>query len=94
MFSVVYLIVVTFALIVAVASGAVISLLLALAASVAGATFAACLQWPEPMIWLAQLAAPVVLLIGLTAARLFDRLGKEANFRHRRRPAEDFWPDA
>ncbi|POO48559.1 hypothetical protein, partial [Agrobacterium rosae] len=63
MFSIVYLIVVTFALIVAMASGAVISLLLTLAASVVGAIFAACLQWPEPMIWLAQLAAPVLLLI-------------------------------
>ncbi|NTF31933.1 hypothetical protein [Rhizobium skierniewicense] len=94
MFSVVYLIVVTVALIVAMASGAVFSLLLALAASVAGATFAAYLRWPEPMIWLAQLAAPVLLLIGLTAARLFDRIGREANFRHRRRFEKDFWPDA
>jgi hypothetical protein len=94
MFGIVYLIVVTVALIVAMASGAVVSLLLALAASVAGALFAACLRWPEPMIWLAQLAAPVLLLIGLTAARLFDRLGRQANFRHRRRSAENFWPDA
>lgn len=94
MFSIVYLIVVTVALIVAISSGAVFSLLLALAASVVGATFAACLQWPEPMIWLAQLAAPVLLLFGLTAARLFDRLGREANFRHRRRSVEDFWPEA
>lgn len=64
MFSVVYLIVVTLALIVAISSGAVFSLLLALAASVAGATFAACLRWPEPMIWLVQLAAPFFLRLG------------------------------
>lgn len=44
MFSVVYLIVATFALIVAMASGAVFSLLLALAASMVGAILAACLQ--------------------------------------------------
>ncbi|KAA3509595.1 hypothetical protein CPJ18_06710 [Agrobacterium rosae] len=93
MLSIVYLIVVTVALIVAISSGAVFSLLLALAASVVGATFAACLRWPEPMIWLAQLAAPVLLLFGLTAARLFDRLGREANFRRSRPSAEDFWSD-
>lgn len=94
MFSIVYLIVVTVALIVALASGAVFSLLLAIAASVVGATFASCLQWPEPTIWLAQLAAPVLLLIGLTAAKLFDRIGREGDFRHRRRSAGKFWPDA
>ncbi len=94
MFSVVYLIVVTLALIVAMASGAVFSLLLALAASMVGAILAAFLQWPEPMIWIAQLAAPFLLLIGLMAARLFDQLGRDANFRRSRPPAEDFWPGA
>lgn len=94
MFSIAFLLVVSFALIAAMTSGAVFGLLVALAGSVAGALFGAFLRWPEPMIWSAQLAGPLLLLSGLTAARLVDHFSRKAGFRQRQRPAEDFWPDA
>jgi uncharacterized BrkB/YihY/UPF0761 family membrane protein len=93
MFGIVYALLMISAFLAAMAAGAVGCLLLALAASVAGALIGAFLNWSEPMIWSALLAAPLVLLIGLTISWLLDRLSRNAQFHQRRRP-EDFWPGA
>lgn len=63
MFSVLFIVIMNSAFVAAMAAGAVISFLLAVALSVAalGAGF---LRWPEELIWTAQLAAPVLLIPG------------------------------
>jgi hypothetical protein len=94
MFDIVYALPMISAFLAAMAAGAMGCLLLALAASVAGALIGASLRWSEPMIWSALLAGPLVLLIGLTVSWLLDRLSRKAQFRQRRRPEEDFLPGA
>jgi uncharacterized BrkB/YihY/UPF0761 family membrane protein len=94
MFSIAYALLMISAFVAAMAAGAVSGLLLALAASVTGAISGTFLHWSEPMMWLALLAAPLLLLIGLIVSWLLDRLSRAAEFRQRRRPVEDFWPVA
>lgn len=79
MFGVLFIIIMSSVFVAAMAAGAVISFLFAIALSVAAALGAGLLRWPEELIWTAQLAAPVLLLIGLTVARL-DRLSRRDAF--------------
>lgn len=94
MFSIVYILLMISAFVAAMAAGAVVRFLLALAASVAGAVVGALLRWSEPLIWAGLLAAPLLLLIGLTVSWLLDRMSKQAHFGRRRLPVENFWPTA
>ena len=82
MFSVLFIVIMSSAFVAAMAAGAVISFLLAVALSVAalGAGF---LRWPEELIWTAQLAAPVLLITGLTVSRWLDRLSRRGAFNQR-----------
>lgn len=89
-----FVVVVTCAFVAAMAGGAVVSLVVALAASAASALGGAFLHWPEKMIWSALLAPALLLLICLLGARLLDRLARNAEFRSRRKPAEDLWPNS
>jgi hypothetical protein len=78
-----------FTFVAAMATGSIGGLLVELAASVAGAhgnVFALL----EPMIWSTLLAAPLLLLIGLTDACLLDRLSRRPELRQRQRPVDDF----
>lgn len=94
MFSIVLIVVMASAFVAAMAAGAVVGLLLALAGSVGGALVGAALHWPDMLIGCAQLAAPLLLLVGLIGARLLDRLARHAEFRERRQPARAPWPTA
>ncbi len=57
------------AFITALCAGAITSLTITLACSVAGTLIAASLDWSQTMIWCAQLAAPFLLLAGLSLER-------------------------
>lgn len=94
MFSIVLIVVMTSTFVAAMAAGAAVGLLLALSGSVAGALIGAILHWSGTMIGCAQLAAPVLLLVGLLGSRLLDHLARHAEFRQRRQPARDSWPTA
>lgn len=80
MFSVLFIVIMSSAFVAAMAAGAVISFLLAVALSVAAALGAGFLRWPEELIWTAQLAAPILLIIGLTVSRWLDRLSRRGTF--------------
>jgi hypothetical protein len=94
MFSIVFIIVMASTFVAAMAAGAVIGLLLALAGSVGGALVGAVLHWSDTAIGCFQLAGPLLLLVGLIGDRLLDRLARHAEFRRRRQPARDSWPSA
>lgn len=81
--SVLFIIIMSSAFVAAMATGAIISFLLAIALSVAAALGAASFGWPEELIWTAQLAAPVLLLIALTGAKLLDHLSRRGAFDQR-----------
>ena len=94
MFSIVLIVVMTSTFVAATAAGAVVGLLLALAGSVGGALIGAVLHWPDTLIGSAQLAAPLLLLVGLIGARVLDHLARHAEFTQRRRSARKSWPPA
>jgi hypothetical protein len=81
--SVLFIIIMSSAFVAAMATGAIISFLLAMALSVAATLAAGFLGWSEEFIWTAQLAAPVLLLIGLTGAKWLDRLSRRGAFNQR-----------
>ncbi|MDP9840606.1 hypothetical protein J2T09_005394 [Neorhizobium huautlense] len=83
MFSVLFIVIMSSAFVAAMAAGAVISFLLAVALSVTAALGAGFLRWPEELIWTAQLAAPVLLIIGLSVSRWLDRLSRRGAFNQR-----------
>jgi|GEM_PF-3402374 len=70
------------AFIAALAAGTVGSLLLALAASIAGALVGAALHWSEPSIYALQMAGPIVLLLSLLLSAAVDRIARHRERRH------------
>jgi hypothetical protein len=78
-----FVIIMSSAFVAAMAAGAIVLFLLAMALSVAATLAAGFLGWSEEFIWTAQLAAPVLLLIGLTGAKWLDRLSRRGAFNQR-----------
>lgn len=83
MVSVLFIIIMSSAFVAAMAAGAIVLFLLAMALSVAATLTAGLLGWPEEFIWTAQLVAPVLLLIGLTRAKWLDHLSRRGAFNQR-----------
>lgn len=72
------------AFITALCAGAITSLTITLACSVASTLIASSLGWSQTMIWCAQLAAPFLLLAGLSLERFSNYVARSAEYSYRR----------
>jgi len=70
------------AFVAALAARTVGPLLLALAASIAGALVGAALHWSEPAIYALQMAGPVILLMTLLLSAAVDRIARHRERRY------------
>jgi len=69
-------VILVWAAVTALAAGAVVGLLFALAASVAGALIGAQQNWSEQAIYAAQMTGPVLLLLALLTSGFIDRVAR------------------